>query len=568
MKPGQYLIAFLGIVVPMLSLHAQTNAGGQDEEVRKKFLELALKADEKRRKEELQAILATFAQEGDVAKQRTAFSKLLDLKVPADEEFQILQPLLDHKDREGVAYFAMVAIGMHGKRAKPAVPKILAIFKDSSAPLFVREAAAATLGQIGDARPAVIEAMTVHLRASGLSDKFKLNLIESLGALGLDAQDAIPVIERYLKDPDLSVQVKAYYTAGKLRGERLPSLADLRKAKRLEWAKADGAYPAVMAIEAAGPQADFTVPLILQAIEEDPPTYIYCVLMRALGHAGANDPKAVRAMLDAIPIKELPLRQEVLRALKKTDISREEVVVVFADGMGDIDPFVQYQCALALRPAGPKAKKAVPALVNVLKKVDSQTSSENLGAFLELAHAIGPAAATCREPILDMLPERAGVYKDRPKMEVHMLRGYLLVTLAEIGITKEALPFVLDVLATSDNRMVQQYASAARAAGALGKDAREAVPFLMRALDPKFADRGMVLESFPRHGTALLGLDLKKLTSARIEAIRALAKIGPDAKAALPRLTQMVDDPPIAPAEYYPPYNDEARKAIQAIRGK
>jgi hypothetical protein len=110
--------------------------------------------------------------------------------------------------------------------------------------------------------------------------------------------------------------------------------------------------------------------------------------------------------------------------------------------------------------------------------------------------------------------------------------------------------------------MVHSFAGAALAAAALGPDAREAVPFLMRALKPDFRDHRVTFEQFfaevSPSGT---------YTSGRIEAIRALARIGSDAREAVPLLTELAKHEPVSSSRI-PPYQDEARKALAAIRGK
>ena len=88
----------------------------------------------------------------------------------------------------------------------------------------------------------------------------------------------------------------------------------------------------------------------------------------------------------------------------------------------------------------------------------------------------------------------------------------------------------------------------------------EGIAGLQRALKPDFADFPMSFDDFAR---ALGNED----SSCRLEALRALARMGPRAKAALPAITQIADQKPDR-ASPVPPWNEEARKALEAIQGK
>lgn len=136
----------------------------------------------------------------------------------------------------------------------------------------------------------------------------------------------------------------------------------------------------------------------------------------------------------------------------------------------------------------------------------------------------------------------------------------MMTPLSEIGIPDAALPFVLDALANSNTPHI--YAAGAIAAGSLGSRAPDCVPFLLRALQPGFADHPLTFEFYaakiPKSGV---------YTSPRIEAIRGLGKIGGRAKAAIPLLTELAqreEVPQIFPE--MPLSSEEARTALALIR--
>jgi len=108
------------------------------------------------------------------------------------------------------------------------------------------------------------------------------------------------------------------------------------------------------------------------------------------------------------------------------------------------------------------------------------------------------------------------------------------------------------------------YAAAAIAAGALGARAADAVPFLLTVLRPEVRDYPLTFENYPGY-VPKSGI----YTSPRIEAIRALGKIGPAAKSAtslLAELAQREERP--QRFSQMPLLSDEARTALALIGGQ
>jgi HEAT repeat protein len=159
-----------------------------------------------------------------------------------------------------------------------------------------------------------------------------------------------------------------------------------------------------------------------------------------------------------------------------------------------------------------------------------------------------------------MLSERSPLYKGQEPFLAHYLQAYLIVTLADIGVPEGAKPYILDFLNNSDKFTSHGYAAACRAAGVLGPTFTEALPGLQRALRPTFSDFTM---SFQRFSMALGPED----SSCRRESLRALAKMGPKAAAALPLIEQIAKEKP-KPGEAVPTWDVEAAAALRAIRGK
>jgi len=166
------------------------------------------------------------------------------------------------------------------------------------------------------------------------------------------------------------------------------------------------------------------------------------------------------------------------------------------------------------------AAPSAASLAAALARCDGATGDRQVAGYLEALGRMGPAAAPAAVPvILRQLSERSPLWRDRDKTQVVRLRGFLLATLARLGPPEEALAPILAEL--SGARHPYSLAAAARAAGALGPPAAAAVPDLQRPLDPGFHDEPMSLERYDPD------FPPEERTTARLEAVRALDRIGP-----------------------------------------
>ena len=90
--------------------------------------------------------------------------------------------------------------------------------------------------------------------------------------------------------------------------------------------------------------------------------------------------------------------------------------------------------------------------------------------------------------------------------------------------------------------MTLEFAAAARAAGALGTNAVDAVPLLLRPLQEQMQEQPITFESFDSHASST-----REYTTCQVEALRALRQIGPRAEAAAPVVREFLEKPlPIA----------------------
>jgi HEAT repeat protein len=222
---------------------------------------------------------------------------------------------------------------------------------------------------------------------------------------------------------------------------------------------------------------------------------------------------------------------------------------------------LRHQAALALLRYGEKATPALRSLVWAVNHLDATCKTAHIAGYLDNLRRIGVDQEGAGEALLALLDERALIYQNRRKSEVLHLRAYILLTLTDMHAVSKAAPYVAEFLANSDRQMTYTYAVGAYAASKLGPDAKIFVPLLVRALEPTFEDAELSL------GTFHAPITPATRTSARIESMRALQLIGPEASAAVPLLQDLARMEPNECARV-PPWRSIAEKALAAIESE
>ena len=215
---------------------------------------------------------------------------------------------------------------------------------------------------------------------------------------------------------------------------------------------------------------------------------------------------------------------------------------------------------LAAEPA-PPAEARLGELSALLSRSDGATDDALIVAALDELRAMGPRAAPVAETLGRLLRHQSALYQDRDKSLVVRLRGYLLVTLSEIGFPASAEPALWDVLAHVDERMVaMELGAAARAVASLGPRGCALAPHLIAVLSARLSEEEFSLE---RYGPRFPPLEA---TTVQLEAVRSLGRVcryeDPEVIAALRRL---LDEPEGA---LDPRVVREARRALQLIGGR
>ncbi len=202
----------------------------------------------------------------------------------------------------------------------------------------------------------------------------------------------------------------------------------------------------------------------------------------------------------------------------------------------------------------------LPRIVLSLSKFDGHSDFEMVCDGLAELRSEGKKSPEAAAVLLALLPEHSALYGDRSRSEILLLRGALFATLAETGCPLEALPLIRAELATSDDPYV--FAAACRAAANLGPQASAVVPDLLRPFGRGLMDDTFSLKD-PRQQQPL-----PAPTTAKLEAMKALAAIGPRASRALATIQEVAAGRLAADGLRSSDLQEQARLAIIAIDGE
>ena len=251
------------------------------------------------------------------------------------------------------------------------------------------------------------------------------------------------------------------------------------------------------------------VPVLRKALAKDPHERY------ATARGMATALRLVRGTIAAPALVELPpVREDWLNLVERNDdesrADRAEVVRVLVETLAGGDVPERCVAALTLGRMGPRAKDAVPALVEALVDPHPHVAEAAASALKRIAATTSSAADTPTPPPGPVPPESPAVIdlKDMMRHEDASLRRIAVVALGEARfVGRDAIPELVEGLEDKDEAVRRE---AARALGKIGASA--AVPSLVVALSDAPDDL------------------------ARASAAEALGRIGPRATVAIPGL--------------------------------
>lgn len=336
------------------------------------------------------------------------------------------------------------------------------------------------------------------------------NAAFALGKLGSAAASALPSLKKHLKDDDAKeVREAAAYALGDIGLESLKSLDDP------------------------------TLVEVLAAALKDSNPLVRRSAAYALGNFEARAKSAQGALEAVLASDPSPaVRQNIAWALGKIG---PETITSLKAALRDADPAVQRDAAKSIgRFKEDVARKALTELVACCQVKNSQVRFAALNVLINiLDEGDTKAAASIGEAL------------DDPDLEVKQNAALALSTLGGKEAIR-AIPILVDALKQKGNKELRS--SAAIAIYNIGSDAHSAVQPLIQVLaddDPDLhTDAALALGGIgPKAEAAVPALvkvlaNPKEKDKARVEAAKALAKIGPVAAAvdAVPTLVGVLKD--------------------------
>lgn len=249
-----------------------------------------------------------------------------------------------------------------------------------------------------------------------------------------------------------------------------------------------------------------TVTALTEALKEDKSNRVREAAAASLGRMGADARGAVPVLAAALTDKHVDTRTAAAESLGHLGTDAHDAVPPLLEVLKDkqADRFTRVQAAFALGQIGPEdAGATVPVLAGAL--ADAATP-------LEVRKAAADALGQLKKDAKEAAPALGAALKEKDLT----LRRAAVVALDRLGAEARAAFSALKQAAKDDDRAVRS--QALHALGNLGKDDPDAVvPVLVEGL------RDVVIE-------------------VRITAILALGGIGPEAKAAVPALTNAARD--------------------------
>ncbi len=274
-----------------------------------------------------------------------------------------------------------------GPRAKPLVPELIKRLHaaEDKAPLIH------LLERIGPgAGEAIPEIVALYTSSTDRNQKWMAaSALGKIGARPEDVKGILPELLSRLKDGDWEV----HFFAAEMLGDLGPAAAESIPALVKDLGDADIQAAAIGALGKMGRKAEKAVPeilKILRKLEADDGTRIRA--MEALGRIGLRDKEAIKELRKYLQGRPYPVYQmTAARALwRLRSLDHSEIVFVLEVVKDrELNVLTRYRGIRVLAEMGPKARVAIPALLQIVQEKDAFIQS----AAGKLLMYIDPAAA-------------------------------------------------------------------------------------------------------------------------------------------------------------------------------
>ncbi len=421
----------------------------------------------------------------------------------------------------------------------------IAVFRDESSTEIQRQQAVQALGCFGPEAKAAVPVLIDAVRKGQFQDE----AVDALVQIGAGADVTVPIlIDRFLKREcqHLTGQETFFYdpsmedSLARIGGPAVPPLLEI-----LNGPNRDMRVCAAAALGLIGTSARSAVPALIRATEHpDPnrePEILVLHAIRALGRIGPAA-KAAIPVLNRLLEREIPnelvssfdivvaldrigappvrkLLDDFLRGddwgvanqLAWLGPKAREVIPSLRAALTDKRPQVRFSAAIALAQIAPSVTESIPVLIEALNYLDDEVIE--VGEVPKALARLGYRAKAALPSLIGLV--RKGTHDTD-----------LMMALVEIDLEgTECVPVLVEAMKSEDAGVAD---AAASYLGLLGRRAKGAVPALAKILTREVEEEA--------------GSGHYPQTSAA----KALRRIGPDAKSAIPALIRALRDPRIA----------------------
>jgi HEAT repeat protein len=272
--------------------------------------------------------------------------------------------------------------------------KLVERLKDKDA--FVRAMAARALVALPPAPDITIPIFEKELK--GADENTMHMAMEALAAMG---EAAVPRLIDALKNEKFRPEI--IYTLGRIGPKAAPATEEL--AKLIEDKNSRVAHEAIIALGNIGPGAKAAVPALVKALgQAQDKDMNFSAIEYALGKIGADAKSAEQVLEGELTSKDENVRQMGAWALSQIDPTSAEVatkdVPVLIAGLSDEDAEERLLAAEALGEFGPLAKDAVAALQKATHDSDKNVAEAAAKALTSVQkNAAGPTPSAPETPV-------------------------------------------------------------------------------------------------------------------------------------------------------------------------
>jgi HEAT repeat protein len=539
-------------LAPTLSFAQQAAATGYEEYAKRELenAKLLLPAAERSFQQEIIATrVARFQQTGNAA---MIFALAME-KLPPDLVIPTFANLTTNANAEARG-FALLGLTNCDPPAIAAVDRIIQCYSDPDDEVAWR--AAEAISAIGPGAVAAVGPLKARLARTEDYMRQRRAAINALARIGPAAVDSIPLIEKFVRDLDTNTAYDAFKAIGAIRNEPSIDPASIAGDNGQLFLGRD-AYRAFAAINSGAVPRDGALAALRTVLLGGAPSAQKAMALEAIGSLKPSDPETIAVVLKYSVIDDGFLSRIAEDSLHDFAPTDEKTMLVLASALSLKNERLALLSAKALLRFGPRVTAQLGVILKNLRESTGTTDYSLIGAYLDLLRAIGKKSGGATELLTGWLADDSMIYHDRPQFASKALRRYLVVTLADIGITPAALPAIADLLANSNDE--DSVAAGARGAAALGRGAAPLAATLQKILETQGLDAASDLnriESGPIRWDA-------NVTSAYLETIRALEKIGPAAKPAISILRKRAEDPVVESP--LPKYQQEAARVADVL---